>query len=158
MFLRTIGNRMAFGTKFQIFFCLTNNTLQVVGHLWTNRMKVLVVLLFLVALVSTDQQCVSSDNLKFCTFLNYTISSSVFPSSLDETAELKYKREISTTLAGKDEKCLQDYKYSLCRSLFFKCENNDKLIRPCAKICYNFQKSCGSFPELFDCGEPEDIR
>jgi hypothetical protein len=124
-------------------------------------MKVLVgfVFFFLVTLVSTiDQQCVSSDSLKFCTFLNYTISSSVFPTSLDETAELKYKREISTTLSGKDEKCLQDFKYSLCRSLFFKCQNNEKLIRPCAKICYNFQKSCGSFPELFDCGEPEDIR
>jgi hypothetical protein len=124
-------------------------------------MKVLVgfVFFFLVTLVSTiDQQCVSSDSLKFCTFLNYTISSSVFPTSLDETAELKYKREISTTLSGKDEKCLQDFKYSLCRSLFFKCQNKEKLIRPCAKICYNFQKSCGSFPELFDCGEPEDIR
>eukprot|EP01080_Neovahlkampfia_damariscottae_P009879 gene9879-2201_t len=101
------------------------------------------------------EQCISSDHLRFCTFLNFTVSNSIYPKSLDETAELTYKREIKSTLFGKSEACFQQYKYALCRSLFFKCHNNE-LIRPCAHICYHFEQQCGSHKDLLDCGEAKE--
>ena len=58
-------------------------------------------------------QCISSESLKFCTFLNFTISNSVYPNSLDESAELTYKREISRTLLGKGDICHREYKYGI---------------------------------------------